>query len=114
MLFVPGGQAELVHTHRVSAARPEYVVCTHHKGARGLVHVTAVLASLPASHHRCQRNHTVNGIQRASAVYKGKPAWLFSYHVPSYALARARLKQVEACSTQLHQQSGVIDAVQVA
>lgn len=32
VLFVPGGQAELVHTHRASAVRQEWVVCTHHKG----------------------------------------------------------------------------------
>ncbi len=43
VLFVPGGQAELVHTHRASAASREWVVYTGHKGAlRGPVASAAV------------------------------------------------------------------------
>ncbi len=32
VLFVPGGQAELVHTHRATAASREWVAYTGHKG----------------------------------------------------------------------------------
>lgn len=33
VMFVPGGQAELVHTHRASAKLREWVAYTGHKGA---------------------------------------------------------------------------------
>lgn len=33
VVFVPGGQAELVHTHRASAKNREWVAYTGHKGA---------------------------------------------------------------------------------
>jgi hypothetical protein len=41
VLFVPGGQAELVHTHRASAKSREWVAYTGHKGQMS--------AKLPAS-----------------------------------------------------------------
>ena len=32
VMFVPGGQAELVHTHRSFRSERQWVVVTHHKG----------------------------------------------------------------------------------
>lgn len=46
MLFVPGGQAELVHTHRASAKCREWVAYTGHKGPMSTQRPIVTLCSM--------------------------------------------------------------------
>jgi hypothetical protein len=50
VLFVPGGQAELVHTHRASAKCREWVAYTGHKGEMSGKQSNATLLLCAGSH----------------------------------------------------------------
>jgi hypothetical protein len=54
VLFVPGGQAELVHTHRASAKCREWVAYTGHKGQLSTQQPIVTLL-LHAASHRVER-----------------------------------------------------------